>query len=77
VGNVVHHLLPPVFPWWEILSSVCNSPLHTSIFTVVGGRKAADHVETGNFEDFAKIPFGSERYGKEKWTGIGEFPKDV
>jgi len=34
-------------------------------------------IETGSFEDFAKIPFGSERFGKEKWTGIGEFPKDV
>jgi len=34
-------------------------------------------IETGNFKDFAKIPYGSERYGKEKWTGIGEFPKDV
>jgi hypothetical protein len=40
-------------------------------------RDTADDVETGNFKDFAKIPFGSERYGKEKWTWIGEFPKDV
>jgi hypothetical protein len=46
-------------------------------FMIEGIQESALIVETGNFEDFAKIPFGSERFGKEKWTGIGEFPKDV
>ncbi|EJT99575.1 hypothetical protein DACRYDRAFT_23671 [Dacryopinax primogenitus] len=54
----------------RIFCSNCGSAI--SHKSVAFGESQA--IQTGNFRDFAKVPFGTELFVKDRWTGIPEVP---
>ncbi|GLB42495.1 putative glutathione-dependent formaldehyde-activating enzyme [Lyophyllum shimeji] len=54
----------------RIFCSKCGSPI-THKSEAFGDAQA---IQTGNFKQFSRVPFHSELFTKNRWSGLGEIP---